>query len=163
MFPNTEGSSQLSATGTPLFKRTGNGCMGMDDVKRCIRTQFSRAPIFNLKIHIPILHSLISYEKGSKKTTHDIRNWAYFHGNALLPTSFDKFGMFSKRKSVFVMFINNKDHSQRCHPPMPNSLCSKENGVIKVQVRFRAVTQSFTRMKDKWDIDAFLFLALAKA
>lgn len=35
MFPNTAGSSEHSATGTPWFNKTGNGCMGIDDVKRC--------------------------------------------------------------------------------------------------------------------------------
>jgi hypothetical protein len=35
MFPNTAGSSEHNATGTPWFNSTGNGCMGIDDVKRC--------------------------------------------------------------------------------------------------------------------------------
>jgi hypothetical protein len=46
---------------------------------------------------------------------------------------------------------------------MANSLRSKEDGVIKIHVRFCTVTQSFARVEDKWDIDSFLFLALAEA
>ena len=42
-------------------------------------------------------------------------------------------------------------------------LCSKENGAIKVQICFCTVTKSFACVEDKWDINAFLFLALAKA
>lgn len=46
---------------------------------------------------------------------------------------------------------------------MPNPLRSKENGVIKVQICFRTITESFARVEDKWNINAFLLLALAKA
>ena len=120
-------------------------------------------PNINLKIHILILHSLMSHEKGSSKTAHDIRNWAYFHGNALLPTNFNKFGMFSKRKSVCVVFIDDRNYGQRCDSPMPNPLRSKENGVIQIQVSICTITQSFTRVEDEWDINTFLLLALAKA
>lgn len=35
MFPNTAGSSEQRATGTPLFSKIGNGCMGIDDVNLC--------------------------------------------------------------------------------------------------------------------------------
>ena len=37
MFPNTAGSSEQRATGTPLFKSAGSGCINIDEVKRCSR------------------------------------------------------------------------------------------------------------------------------
>jgi hypothetical protein len=33
MFPNTAGSSEHNATGTPLFINIGRGCIGIEDVK----------------------------------------------------------------------------------------------------------------------------------
>lgn len=34
MFPNTAGSSEQSATGTPWAINAGSGCIGIEDVKR---------------------------------------------------------------------------------------------------------------------------------
>jgi hypothetical protein len=85
MFPNTAGSSEHSATGTPWFNKTGNGCMGIDDAKRCPQP-FQCLFVGNQKkksYQNLIPKTIDEPFRHSQFVQSHLRNWTYFHRNAL--------------------------------------------------------------------------------
>jgi len=63
-FPKIAGSSEFSATGTPLLSRTGNGCIGIEDVRRWRKISFRIA----LESQLTIRRTRISFEIGQTST-----------------------------------------------------------------------------------------------
>lgn len=165
MLPKTAGSSEHRAMCTPWLTRTGSGCAGMEDVRRCERAvlqsvyQRPDGPVINP----PRSHSCgytVRHHLAVDVQTHEMGQISTAISLSL-QISISR-GCLTRETLINTSAISSVHSAYETirHLPMADPLRPKQYRVVQVHIRRITVAQRLACMEDERDLDTDLLLAL---